>query len=97
MIKHVVMWNIKEGLNRDDVRQTIKSRLESLVESVPALLSAEVGMNYNPSPAGRDICLYTVFKTKEDLNSYQIHPAHVEVKDYIVSVTTDAVVADYDV
>jgi len=96
MVKHVVMWNIKEGLNRDNVRQEFKRRIESLVDAVPTLQSAEAGMNYNPSPAGRDLCLYTTFNTKDDLNSYQIHPAHVKVKDYIVSVTTDAVVADYE-
>lgn len=97
MIKHVVMWNIKEGLDRDEVRQEIKGRLNALVGTVPTLISVEVGFNTNPSPAGMDICLYSVFNSKDDLHSYQIHPAHVEVKDYIGKVTSKAVVADYDI
>lgn len=95
MIKHVVMWNIKEGLDRDEVRQEIRRRIDALVGTVPTLISAEVGFNTNPSSAGMDICLYSVFNSKEDLHSYQVHPAHVDVKDYIGSVTKDAVVADY--
>ncbi len=95
MIKHVVMWNIKDGLDRDLLQREIKEKLTSLLQSVPTLLSVEVGLNHNQSPAKRDICLYTTFNNKEDLDSYQVHPAHVAVKDYIVSVTTDAVVVDY--
>ena len=97
MIRHVVMWNIKEGLDRDEVRSQVRRRLESLVGNVPTLLEAEVGMNYNPAPAKRDICFYSSFNSREDLSSYQVHPFHVDVKDYIVSVTCDAVVADYEV
>ncbi len=95
MIKHVVMWNIRDGLDRDEVRDQMRRRLENLIGKVPSLLSLEVGMNYNPSPAGRDVCLYTVFNSKEDLLSYQVHPDHEAVKDYIGSVTCDRVVADY--
>lgn len=97
MIKHVAMWNIKEGLNRDDVRSEVRRRLESLVGNVPTLLSVDVGMNYNPHIAKRDICLYSTFNSREDLTSYLVHPHHVDVKDYITSVTCDYVVADYEI
>lgn len=97
MIKHIVIWNIKEDIDRDEAKNLVKEKLEALSDLVPSLKHIEVGFNYNSSGAAKDICLNSEFETREDLNSYQVHPAHVEAAGYVKSVTCDRIVVDYEV
>ncbi|PKM57911.1 MAG: stress responsive protein [Firmicutes bacterium HGW-Firmicutes-3] len=96
MIKHIVMWNIKEELDLNRTRQTLKEKLEALMNTVESLKEISVGFNYNTSEAKRDIVLITSFSDKAGLDAYIIHPAHIEVGEYVRQVTQDRVVVDYE-
>lgn len=97
MIKHIVMWNLKEDVDIKATRDTIKSRLEGLLGKIETLKFVEVGFNHNPSELARDITLYTEFDDQEGLDAYQAHPAHVEAGTYVGSVTKDRIVSDYEI
>ena len=96
MIKHIVMWNIEEELDLNRTRQTLKEKLEALMNTVESLKEISVGFNYNTSEAKRDIVLITSFSDKAGLDAYIIHPAHIEVGEYVRQVTQDRVVVDYE-
>ena len=95
MIKHIVFWNLKDDENKQKNMKKMRELLTGLVGVVPGLVSAEVGFNYNPK--GYDAALYSVFETKEALEGYQVHPAHLEVKKFVHSVITDRACADYEI
>ncbi len=95
MIKHIVFWKIRDNEDKQSNMEHIRKILTDLVGIVPGLISAEVGFNYNP--AGFDIALYSVFESKEALEDYQVHPAHLEVKKFVHSVITERAVADYEI
>lgn len=95
MIKHIVFWNIRDDAEKQNNMEKMRELLTSLVGIVPGLVSAEVGFNYNPK--GFDVALYSVFDSKEALESYQIHPAHLAVKKFVHSVIIDRVCADYEI
>lgn len=97
MIKHIVMWNLKDDVDVRTTRDELKQKLESLSESVETLKFIEVGFNHNPADSARDITLYTEFEDQAGLDAYQIHPAHVEVAAFVGSVTKDRVVSDYEI
>lgn len=97
MIRHIVMWNLKEeaeGATKATNGKLIKQRLEALNGVIPELTFAEVGINFNPD--GYDLCLCSNFADKASLDVYQNHPAHVEVKEFINKVVQDRVVCDYE-
>lgn len=96
MIKHIVMWNINEELDLDCTRQTLKEKLEAMMNTVESLKEISVGFNYNTSEAKRDIVLITSFSDKAGLDAYTIHPAHILVGEYVRQVTKDRVVVDYE-
>ncbi|MDF1615934.1 Dabb family protein [Petrocella sp. FN5] len=96
MIKHIVMWNIHEDLDLDTTRETLKEKLEALLDRVDSLKEISVGFNDNTSEAKRDIVLMTSFDDKAGLEAYIVHPAHVEVGQYVRAVTKDRVVVDYE-
>ena len=99
MVKHIVFWNLKEeaaGGNKAQNGQIIKEKLEALVlVVVPGLLKAQVGVNFNPK--GYDLCLYSELTSKEALDGYQTHPAHLAVKEFVHQVICDRVVVDFEV
>ena len=100
MIKHIVMWKLAEsaeGADRLENAQKIRGMIEGLRGVIPQIREIEIGINFNDSGAAYDVVLYSVFDSKEDLDSYQEHPEHKKVADFITKVRTDRVVADYEI
>lgn len=97
MVKHIVLWKLKETAPAEKAKilAHMKEILTGLVGVVPGLVSAEVGFNYNPE--GFDVSLYSELASKEALDGYQIHPAHLKVKEYVRSVISERAVSDYEI
>ncbi len=98
MIKHIVMWRIKDnydGLSKLEICNKIKNELEALKSLIPEIKKIEVGINYLKDSAAYDLALYSEFNSTEDLDSYQKHPDHQKVGKYIGMVKEDRIVVDY--
>ena len=98
MIKHIVMWKLKEeaeGHSKEENAKLIKNMLEGIKDKIKEIVKIEVGIDFNKSEQAYDIVLYSEFNCKEDLDSYQINPKHVEVASYVKKVTNSRIVADY--
>ncbi len=95
MIVHIVMFKFKDE-NKQENLLVAKSKLEALVSQIPMLEKMEVGIDFNQSERAFDLSLYSTFATKEDLNAYAIHPAHLEVVEFIKQVTEVSKVVDYE-
>jgi hypothetical protein len=99
MIKHIVMWTLKEqaeGASKAENIIKIREQLEALVGVVPGLLNVEVGENFTDSPAAADLVLYSEIESREALPVYQQHPEHVKVAQFIGAVTSARQVVDYE-
>lgn len=80
MVKHIILWKLKEEHNTVAVKEDIKSGLEALQGVVPGLLEIAVQIEKLPS-SNADVMLYSVFESEEALKGYAVHPAHVAVAD----------------
>ncbi len=99
MIKHIVMWTLKdqaEGATKAENIEQIKNRLNALVGQIPGLISLEVGENFTESAAAADLVLYSELESRDALALYQQHPQHVAVAQFIGAVTESRQVADYE-
>lgn len=94
MVKHIVMWKLKED-NKLENAQKIKKSLEALNGAVEVIKSLEVGVNYNSSPAAYDVVLVSEFENDEALSIYQTHPKHIAIGEFVKSVSIDRKVVDY--
>ncbi|MBR5239438.1 MAG: Dabb family protein [Clostridia bacterium] len=83
MVKHIIIWNLKEEYNTPEIKEGIKKGLESLVGVVPGLLEVRVETNPLESSTG-DVFLYSVFENEESLKGYSVHPEHVRVANTFV-------------
>lgn len=96
MVKHIVMWKLKEYAAGNEKQQNaikMKKMLEALSGVVPGAYKMEVGINYNP--AGYDVVLYAEFNDHDALEDYLVHPEYVRLKEFVQSVTSATAMADY--
>ena len=78
MVKHIILWNLKDEFNNDEIKKGIKEGIESLMGKIPGLLEISVQTEKLDSSTA-DVMLYSVFESEEALKAYAVHPAHVEV------------------
>ncbi len=81
MVKHVILWQLKDELSDTEkaaVKAGIKEGLEGLAGQIPGLVDIRVNIDALPS-SNADLMLDTTFETAEALNGYSTHPAHVAV------------------
>lgn len=93
MVKHIVVYTLKEGVDRDAAVKLIASKLEPLVGQIPGLLHMEVRRCY----AGMDYALYSEFEKPEDVAAYRAHPLHQEAKSHFHHMLATRVSADYEI
>jgi heme-degrading monooxygenase HmoA len=99
MLKHIVMWRLKEhaeGADKATNARAIKAALEGLRGRIPGMLALEVGLDVDRSPAAFDVVLYSEFESAEALAAYQVHPEHEKVAALIGRVRSERVVVDYE-
>ena len=93
MVKHIVLFNVKEGEDKDAVAAVAAEHLLPLVGQIPGLISLEVKRCF----AGCDFALYSVLESKEALAVYAPHPVHEEAKSHFFHLLSSRMAADYEV
>ena len=92
MVKHIVLYTFKEGVDKAEAVKLIASVLEPLVGKIPGLLHMEIRQAFN----GMDYALYSEFESREALSAYASHPLHQEAKGHFFHLLDNRVAADYD-
>lgn len=99
MIKHIVMFKLKEADGRSVYENALeaKKRFDNVIANVKELKKGEVVINSSKAPADNyTVSLLCDFDTIDDLNVYQVHPAHLEFGKFISTVKTDRACIDYE-
>ena len=93
MVKHIVLYTFKEGVEKTEAVKLIASVLEPLVGQIPGLLKMEIRQAYN----GMDYALYSEFESRQTLSDYAVHPLHQQAKTHFFHLLDSRVAADYEV
>ena len=99
MIRHVVTWKLASEDAGERAAQAVEvaRRLNALDGVVPQLRSISAGANSVYPDANWDVTLVADFDSVDDLEQYQVHPAHEEVVSYVRSVVASRVAVDYEI
>jgi Stress responsive A/B Barrel Domain len=98
MIKHVVMWKLKdqaEGASKAENVTKMKKLLEGMEDGIPSIRDLEVGINIPSHDATHDIMLSTEFRTMVELDAYRKHPDHLKVAEFIKKVVEHRSAVDF--
>ncbi|CUR55506.1 conserved hypothetical protein [metagenome] len=93
MIKHVVAFGLNEAGQQNLAE--MKSRLEGLLDLVPHVTSLAFGSDLGVVAGHWDAALVSEHADSFELESYQRHPAHVEVLGWLADKVTDRAVVDF--
>ena len=83
MVRHVILWKLKEELSAKQVTEVkagIKEGLEGLKDQIPGLVDRKVYTEGLPS-SNVDVMLDSTFEDEASLKGYAVHPKHVAVAD----------------
>ena len=81
MVKHVIIWTLKDEYSQEEkntIKQSIRDGLEGLLGIVPGLKKIRVYTEGLESANG-DLMLDSLFEDEEALKGYAVHPAHIAV------------------
>lgn len=100
MIRHVVMWKLKEkaeGASREKNANKLKLILEGLKINIEEIKNVEVGININrdKSEEGWDVVLISDFATELDYTMYTRNEYHKKAMNFINAVTEERRFVDY--
>ena len=93
MVKHIVVYTLKEGVDKDEAVKLIASKLEPLVGKIEGLTHLEIKQTF----AGADIALYCELESREAMAYYADHPLHTEAKSHFFHLLSSRIAADYEV
>ena len=100
MIKHVILWQLKDEFTEEqkkEIRAGIKEGLESLSGKIPGLVEIKVQTEFLKS-SNADVMLDSTFEDESALKGYAVHPEHVKVADTKVRpFTANRVCMDYEI
>ena len=100
MIKHIVMWKIKDecdGMNKKEMMNTISEKLASLKGKIKEIIDIEGGPGLTNGDMNYDMGLIVTLNSLEDLPLYINHPEHLKVREFISKVRLARTTVDIEV
>ena len=82
MVKHIILWTLKDSLSEEEkiqIKKSIKEGLESLQGVVPGLTDIKVQIDGRLASSNADLMLECTLESEEALKGYAVHPAHVTI------------------
>lgn len=100
MIKHIVMFKLKEEANGRTAKENLEEALERLKnfrQEIPTLVHFEARVNSPEAPESNyELALVCDFNDIDGLNAYQVHPVHKAFGAYITPVRESRACIDYE-
>lgn len=82
MVKHIILWTLKDSLSEEEkiqIKKSIKEGLESLKGVVPGLTDIKVQIDGRLASSNADLMLDCTLESEKALKGYAVHPAHVAI------------------
>ena len=100
MVKHIILWQLKEELTEEEketVKKGIKEGLEGLKEVLPGILDLHVQIDRLPS-SNAEVLLDSTFENEEALKNYAVSKEHLLVaNEKVRPFTRNRVCMDYEI
>ncbi len=99
MVRHIVMFEFqKEAEGKSALQNAViaRDRLYALQDKIPVIRHMEIGINDGEADdTNYTLCLTVDFDNFDDLETYALHPEHLEVGAFIGRVRLSRACVDY--
>jgi len=93
MLKHMIFTKFE---NPEEQAKVAGEKLMALKDKIPQIVSIETGLDCLHSARSYDLALIVTFNSRKDLEIYDSHPAHAEVRAYIRAHRTATASVDFE-
>ena len=86
MVKHVVLWQLKDEFSKEEkekIKIEAKESLEGLMGKIEGLLEIKLNI-VGLESSNADMMLDSSFESEAALKGYAVHPEHVKAADTFV-------------
>ncbi|MBQ2677002.1 MAG: Dabb family protein [Clostridia bacterium] len=100
MIKHIVMWKLKDfadGRTKEENIDLLIEKYEELKKEIPQIADAKIMKNITDKEGMFDTVLFTSFDNKEQMEEYLNHPSHKEYAKFCKELREDRASVDFEV
>ncbi|WP_416548593.1 Dabb family protein [Limnohabitans sp. DCL3] len=100
MIRHIVMWNLKdhaEGADKSINLEKATKLLLSCAQVVPGIRAFEVAVATPGMDCTNDLVLHMLLDDAQVLAAYQNHPDHLAIKPFMRAVVQERRCMDFTV
>jgi len=100
MLRHIVMWKLKdeaEGADRETNLRKAEALLMGCATLHPGIVHFQVGLARPGLDCTHDLVLDSTFTDRAALAAYQDHPKHVAIKPFMKAVVAERQCMDYEV
>lgn len=96
-VVHLVLFKLKPGIEKSETRfQAILSEMEKIPSKIPAIKEWKFGENFSERAIAYDLGLYCTFSSRQELQIYLTHPAHVNLGKQLAEIA-DWHIADFEI
>ena len=100
MIRHVVMWRLKEECEGHSLRENaamLKERFDALPDLIPNIRRLEFGIDPGDTTGNFDVVLIAYFDNKAKLQKYLEHPEHQKLGALVHAVREERYAVDFEI
>jgi quinol monooxygenase YgiN len=100
MIRHIVMWSLKEGADgfaKPENALRLKAWLDECRDVVPGMLRFEAIVAREGFESTCDVMLYSEFTSRVALDAYNAHPEHERLKARVAPLREGRYSFDYEI
>ncbi|MCU1508932.1 MAG: Dabb family protein [Glaciihabitans sp.] len=98
MIQHIVTWKLAatDDADRTAAFDAIAGALVPLADVIPGIVSLRVDRNSTGPDTNWHVALTAVYASAEDLEAYQVHPAHVAAAAIVRANVAERAAIDFE-
>lgn len=94
MVKHVVMYKLKEEAK--DKADELIGKFLSMKEKIEGLVDIMSGKDFKREGRSYDVALICTLESKEALEKYAVHPVHLPVLAYAKTIVERSHSVDFE-
>jgi hypothetical protein len=95
MVRHIVLFRLKDDPRKQEVMNAFKNAIEALPKKLDIIRDIHVSFNINPAEA-YDIALVSEFDTLDDVKRYSTFPDHVAAGKLLADLKISRACVDYE-
>jgi hypothetical protein len=99
MIKHIVFFKLSESSSSEKKLMQLKKLQEifsPLLSKFPFIIEYRTGINFNEAPHAWDFTIDSIFRNKDDLQTYMVSSEHMEAVRKASEIEKTKAVIDYE-